>query len=89
MAQTTVETFEDGVRVDTHPAEIPDELAAHDARAARLRGAVATLRQWASDADDTSVTQGNAVQVLGTMVDRLGLFFDRFADLLENQYGGD
>lgn len=59
--------------------------AAQDTRATDLTTAVATLRQWASDAASTTVTSGNAVAVLGTVVTRLGIFFDRFADLLEYQ----
>ena len=46
--------------------------------------AVATLREWAADADATTVTSGNAVAVLDVVVDRLGVFFDRFADLIES-----
>lgn len=47
--------------------------------------AVATLRQWADDADAVTVTTGNAVQVLQVTLDRMGVFFDRFADLIEHQ----
>lgn len=32
-----------------------------------------------------TVTSGNAVQTLQVTVDRLGIFFDRFADMLEVQ----
>ena len=47
--------------------------------------AVTALRQWASDAQSTTVTSGNAVATLQTVVDRLGIFFDRFADLIESR----
>jgi len=53
-----------------------------DAAGANLSGAVVTLRQWATDAQAVTVTAGNAVQTLQIVVGRLGIFFDRFADLL-------
>lgn len=46
---------------------------------------IATLRTWADDAEATTATSGNAVAVLNTVLDRLAVFFDRFADLLEAQ----
>lgn len=46
---------------------------------------VATLRSWATDAAGTTVTNGNNTTVTQTMVTRMGLFFDRFADLIEGQ----
>lgn len=52
-----------------------------------LQQAVPTLRQWAIDAETTTATSGNAVNVLNVTLDRLAVFFDRFADLLEHQYG--
>lgn len=52
-----------------------------------LTQAVPTLRQWADQAESTTATSGNAVSVLNTTLDRLAVFFDRFADLLEMQYG--
>lgn len=55
------------------------------ARADALRQAVATLRTWSSQASGTTVTSGNAVATLQTVVTRLGIFFDRFADLLDHQ----
>lgn len=73
----------------------PEEIAARDAAAAdaadrttkrqNVGNAVATLRQWSDDAEATTVTSGNAVAVLQAMVNRLGIFFDRFADLVEAQ----
>lgn len=52
---------------------------------ANLHASIATLRQWAADARATNVTQGNAVATLQTVVNRLGTFFDRFADDLETR----
>jgi hypothetical protein len=60
-------------------------LAEYEARALNLNQAIPTLREWAADAEATTATSGNAVQVLNVVLDRLGVFFDRFADLLENQ----
>lgn len=62
------------------------EREARQERDTTLEGAISTLQQWADDAAGTTVTSDNAVQVLGVVVDRLGVFFDRFADLLENRY---
>jgi len=55
------------------------------AKATAVENAVATLRQWADDAEATTVTGGNAVATLNTAVRRLGVFFDRFADLIESR----
>ena len=57
------------------------------ARRLDVEQAVSTLRTWSDQAANTTVTQGNAVATLQIMVDRLGVFFDRFADLVEVQYG--
>ena len=68
--------------------EAADTAAAEsDTRRTSLTGAVVTLRQWADDANATTVTSGNAVATLQVVVDRLGVFFDRFADLIVEQYG--
>ncbi len=56
-----------------------------DQKAANVSQAVTALRQWATDAQGTTVTSGNAVATLQTVVDRLGVFFDRFADLIESK----
>ena len=50
-----------------------------------VANAVSTLRDWATQAAGVTVTSGNAVATLQTMVDRMGTFFDRFADLIEGQ----
>jgi hypothetical protein len=52
---------------------------------AQVHAAVATLRQWSIDADAVTVTPGNAVATLQTTMDRLSVFFDRFADLIESE----
>jgi hypothetical protein len=64
------------------------EVAANQDRSNKrvnLSQAIATLRQWSDQAETTTVTNGNAVQTLQLVVNRLGVFFDRFADLLEVQ----
>ncbi len=79
--------------VETRPATA-DEIEAVDAqidsedreqKGTNVSQAVVTLRQWASDAAGTTVTTGNQVAVLQQVVDRLGVFFDRFADLIESK----
>ncbi len=79
--------------VETRPAT-PDEILRVDAqiddedreqKATNVGQAVTALRQWASDAQNVTVTTGNAVATLQTVVDRLGVFFDRFADLIESK----
>ena len=62
------------------PADPSPEVAA-------LQQQIATLRAWADEAATTKVTSANAVNTLQVVVTRLGLFFDRFADLIEQQYG--
>ena len=54
-------------------------------KADNIAQAVTALRQWASDAAGTTVTKGNQVTVLQQVVNRLGTFFDRFADLIESK----
>ncbi len=79
--------------VETRPAT-PDEIVTVDdyeaglvldQKANNVSQAVTTLRQWALDAAGTTVTTGNQVAVLQQVVDRLGVFFDRFADLIESK----
>lgn len=55
-------------------------------RTTRLETATTVLRDWAADAQTTNVTNGNNTAVTQVMVDRLGVFFDRFADLLDDKY---
>ncbi len=66
--------------VDNHDAGL-----VLDQKRSNVAQSVTTLRQWAIDAQGTTVTTGNAVATLQTVVDRLGVFFDRFADLIESQ----
>jgi len=58
---------------------------ARQAKATAVDNAVVTLRTWATQAASTVVTNGNNTQVTQTLVDRLGVFFDRFADLVESR----
>lgn len=51
-----------------------------------LSNSIVTLRLWSTQAAGTTVTTNNHVTVLQTMVTRMGIFFDRFADLLEVQH---
>lgn len=53
----------------------------------RLQQAYNTLRNWSNDAETThanwpTMTQGQKDAVMREVIQRLGLFFDRFADLL-------
>ena len=71
--------------------EIDDRDAAQaddtdrETKRTNVGGAVATLRQWAADAAGTTVNNGNNTQVTQVLVNRLGIFFDRFADMIEAQ----
>ena len=85
--------IDDGGTVTETTAD-PDTLARlidqHQARQRRQRldQAAATLRSWAEDARGVNVapmTVAQHKQVTQTMVDRLGVFFDRFADLLDER----
>lgn len=72
------------------PDIIADMVAAvaGDVRRTRLATASATLRQWAADARATNVGPMTVAQhkaVTQTVIDRLGTFFDRFADLLDER----
>ena len=53
----------------------------------RVKQAYATLRQWSADAaqvntDWPTMTQGQKDTALRETIRRLGIFFDRFADIL-------
>lgn len=65
-------------------AVIADD-ADRKAKMASIGGKVSVLRQWADDAESTTVTSGNAVATLQQVVNRLGKFFDNFADLIEGR----
>lgn len=84
MPTTTIETYLDGRLVSTETVTIPPETVTIRLRMSSVISAVPTLRTWASDAAATTVTPGNSVAVLQTVVNRLGVFFSRFADLVEN-----
>ena len=73
-------TSDEIVTVDDYDADV-----VLDQKATNVSQAVTTLRQWATDAAGTTVTTGNQVTVLQQVVDRLGIFFDRFADLIESK----
>jgi hypothetical protein len=54
---------------------------------ARLQQAYSTLRSWSDDAETThtdwpTMTAGQKDAAMREVIQRLGLFFDRFADLL-------
>ena len=80
LVETRPATPDEILRVDT---EIDEEDRAQ--KGDNVSQAVTTLRQWATDAQTTTVTSGNAVATLQTVVDRLGIFFDRFVDLIESR----
>lgn len=74
--------------VFTFSQTLQDDRLANEARDAKylaVENAVATLRTWAVEAASTNVTNGNNTAVTQTMVNRLGVFFDRFADLIESR----
>lgn len=56
-----------------------------DARRQRYRAAINALNQWATDAAAVTVTSGNTIPVLQTVVTRFGLLCDHMADLLEDE----
>lgn len=65
-----------------HVQRLADEDV--DTRYGSLQNDVSVLRGWASDAAATTwVGHPNQDAVMQTMIDRLGVFFDHFADLLE------
>ena len=99
-ADTDTDTHDRSVELIPGPTVVwterpwtPDELAGRvaaaesTARRTTLQAAMSTLRQWSDEAQATTVTTGNNTAVTQTVVDRLGVFFDRFADLLVEQYG--
>ena len=74
---------------DKTQTELDAEAAQADRETKRsnYQGAVATLRQWSDQAEGVTVTQGNAVATLQTLVDRQAVFYDRFADLIDAEFG--
>ncbi len=75
-----VATTEEEVEVDAH-----DAGEALNQKRTNIDQAVATLRTWAADAQTITITTANHEAVLQVVVDRLGVFFDRFADLIETR----
>lgn len=73
------------VQLDAGELAAISDAAANAAKKASLVSAIATLRSWATQASATTVTAGNAVATLQTVVTRLGVFFEHFAKLLETQ----
>ncbi len=80
LVETRPATAEEIVQVD---AQIDAED--REQKGTNVSQAVTTLRQWASDAAGTTVNNGNNTTVTQQVVDRLGVFFDRFADLIESK----
>lgn len=88
----TVTVFKDGVST-AYTADPEDLAAIAEAKAIqdrtdRLNNAVTTLRLWASEAKTVDVAPMTVTQhkaVTQTVVTRLGIFFDRFADLLDER----
>ena len=80
---TVTTTITPNGKTETWVARPGTPSALAQARNDRIRAALPVLRQWASDARATTVTSGNAVATLQVVVNRLGTFFDNFADLLE------
>lgn len=73
-------TSEEEAAVDAYQAGL-DLLQ----KANNVEQSVTTLRSWAEDARNTTVTGANNDAVTQQVVDRLGTFFDRFADLIETR----
>lgn len=66
------------------PPELEAKIRDQIAKRQKLRAATGTLRQWADDARTSpAVTSGNVVQQVQTIKDRLGIFFDHFADFID------
>lgn len=65
-------------------AHVPSATFGMTARQLKLRAEVATLRTWAADGAVLAAAPGTLTQVqLHEVIRRLGLFFDGFADLLD------
>jgi len=82
--QTAVFTFT-AIALTAEELAVNADNADRAAKRLLVKNAIPTLRQWAIDARAVTVTSGNAVATLQTIVNRLATFFDRFADLLEVQ----
>lgn len=84
LASTYVETWKE---VELTPQEIArrEDTAARERKAGNVSSSIDTLRAWADQAKNTTVTSQNAVATLQVVSNRLGRFFDHFADLVEGQ----
>ena len=85
----TVENYgpEGLISTETIPRILEGEDEQRHLSPERLRQAYDTLRDWSADAaqvndDWATMTQGQKDAALKETIRRLGLFFDRFADLL-------
>lgn len=58
---------------------------ANAAKLENMRNSIDTLRQWAQDAQNVTVTPANHEQVTQVLANRIGVVFDRLADLVEGQ----
>lgn len=83
------ETYQNGVLIDSRDVitERVGEEDQHYLAATRLDQARATLLQWSqdaatADAEWDSLTQAQKNARMQVVIRRLGVFFDRFADLL-------
>lgn len=86
--------YDGSLVIQEQRAATPDEIILVDdhldqedkeTKASNVEQAVTSLRTWAEDARNTTVTTANHETVTQTVVDRLGVFFDRFADLIESR----
>ena len=82
-----IEHYDDTGLVSTEVVTLTGEEEQSYLAHPRLKQAYQTLRQWSADAaqvntDWPTMTQGQKDIALRETIRRLGLFFDRFADLL-------
>jgi hypothetical protein len=87
--ETNVEHYGPGglVGTDVLIQELTGEDEQRHLSPERIRQAYTVLRGWADDAEQVhtdwpTMTQGQKDAVMRETIQRLGLFFDRFADLL-------
>jgi hypothetical protein len=84
---TTIENYGPSGLISSVPVTLTGEDEQRYLSPDRIRQAYTTLRQWADDAETThanwpTMTQQQKDVVMREVIQRLGLFFDRFADLL-------
>ena len=83
----TTENYGPNGLINTTTVNLTGEDEQRHLSPARLQAAYATLRQWSADAaqadaDWPTLTQAQKDARLQITIRRLGVFFDRFADLL-------